>query len=81
MIPALAITRFFLNRKKEIVYMMTDPRDYKLVITLDFKMTQDERHAALRELGLRPFEYKMKHLPPGVFKIEILNAHEYDNAR
>ena len=60
---------------------MTDRPGYKMHVTLDFKMSQDERHAALRELSLRPLEYKTKHLPPGVFKVEILNAHEYDNAR
>jgi hypothetical protein len=78
--PVMGITQFLLNWKKEIVYRMTDRRGYKMVVTLDFKMTQDERHAALRELGLRPLEYKTKHLPPGVFKVEVLNAHEYDNA-
>ena len=59
---------------------MTDRRGYKMLVSLDFKMTRDKRHAALRELGLRPLEYKTKHLPPGVFKVEILNAHEYDDA-
>lgn len=78
--PVVVITRFFLNRKKGIVYTMADRRGYKMLITLDFKMTQDERHAALREIGLRPFQYKAKHLPPGVFKVEVLNADEYDNA-
>ena len=78
--PVIAITLFLLNRKKEIVYTMTDRRGYKMLITLDFKIGQDERHAALRELGLRPLEYKTRHLPPGVFKVEILNAHKYDNA-
>ena len=78
--PVVVITRFFLNRKKEIVYTMTDRRGCKMLVTLDFKMTQDGRHAALRELGLRPLEYKTKHLPPGVFKVQVLNAHEYDNA-
>jgi hypothetical protein len=59
---------------------MTDRRGYKMRVTIDFKMMQDERHAALREVGLRPLEYKTKHLPPGVFKVEVLNADEYDNA-
>ena len=59
---------------------MTDRRGYKLVITLDFKMTQDARHAALREIGLRPLDYKTRDLPPGVFKVEILNVDQYDNA-
>ena len=78
--PVVVITRFFLNRKKESVYTMTDRRGYKMLVTLDFKMTQDARHAALREIGLRPLEYKTKHLPLGVFKVEVLNAHKYDNA-
>ena len=78
--PVMCITQFFFSRKKEIVYTMTDHRGYKLVVTLDFKMSQDKRHAALRELGLRPLEYKTKHLPPGVFKVQVLNAHEYDDA-
>ena len=59
---------------------MTDRRGYKMRVILDFKLTQDERHAVLRELGLRPLEYKTKHLPPGVFKVEVLNADEHDNA-
>ena len=80
MIPVIGINRFLLSRKKEETYIMTDRRGYKMVVTLDFKMSQDERHTALRELGLRPLEYKTKHLPPGVFKVEILNAHQYDNA-
>jgi hypothetical protein len=79
--PVMGITIFFLNRKKEIVYTMTDHRGYKMLVTVDFKMAPDERHAALREIGLRPLEYKTQHLPPGVFKVEILNAHDYDNAR
>lgn len=78
--PVMGITLFFLSRKKEIVYTMTDHRGYKLVVTLDFKMSREDRHAALRELGLRPLEYKTKYLPPGVFKIQVLNAHEYDDA-
>jgi hypothetical protein len=78
--PTIVITIFMLNRTKEIVYTMTDRRDNKMLVTLDFKMTQDARHAALREIGLRPLEYKTKQLPPGVFKVEVLNAHEYDNA-
>lgn len=79
--PAVLLTRFFLNRKKEIVYTMTDSRGYRMLVTIDFKMTQDARDAALREIGLRPLEYKTKHLPSGVFKVQVLNAHEYDNAR
>jgi hypothetical protein len=78
--PVICISIFLLNRKKEIVYTMTDHLGYKLLVTLDFKMTQDERHAALREIGLRPPNYKTQHLPQGVFKVEILNAHDYDNA-
>lgn len=78
--PVIAITLFLLNRKKEIVYTMTDHRGYKVLVTLDFMMTQNARHAALRELGLRPLEYKTRHLPQGVSKVEILNAHDYDNA-
>lgn len=78
--PVMCITQFFLIRKKEIVYTMTDHRGYKLVVTLHFKMGQDERHAALRELGLRPLDYKTRDLPPGVFKVEVLNAHDYDDA-
>ena len=80
MIPIVGINRFLLNRKKTETYTMTDRRGLKMRIILDFKLTQDERHAALRELGLRPLEYKTKHLPPGVFKVEVLNAHEYDDA-
>lgn len=80
MIPVVGIHRFLLNRKKTEKYTMTDRRGYKLVVILDFKMTQDERYAALREIGLRPLEYKTRHLPPGVFKVEVLNAHEYDDA-
>jgi hypothetical protein len=80
MMPIVGISRFLLSRKKEETYTMTDHRGYKMLVTVDFKMIQDERHAALRELGLRPLEYKTKHLPPGVFKVQVLNAHEYDNA-
>jgi hypothetical protein len=80
-IPAMVACRFFLNRQKEIVYTMTDHRGYKLLVTVDFKMARDERNAALKEIGLRPPEYKTQHLPPGVFKVEILNAQDYDNAR
>lgn len=80
MIPIVCIGRFLLSLKKTETYTTTDRRGYKMVVKLDFKMGQDERHAALRELGLRPLEYKTRHLPPGVFKVEILNAHEYDNA-
>lgn len=78
--PVIATTIFFLNREKEIVYTMTDRRGFKMLVTLDFKMTQDARRAALREIGLRPLEYKTQHLPPSVFKVEILNAYQYDNA-
>ena len=78
--PAVVITLVFLHRKKDIVYTMTDHRGYKLVVTLDCTMNQDERRTALRELGLRPLEYKTKHLPKGVFKVQVMNAHEYDNA-
>lgn len=80
MIPIVGINRFLLSRKKEETYTMTDRRGYKMRVTIEFQMTQDERHAALREVGLRPLEYKTKHLPPGVFKVEVLNADEYDNA-
>ena len=80
MIPVVGINRFLLSRKKEETYTMTDRRGYKMRVTIEFQMTQDERHAALREVGLRPLEYKTKHLPPGVFKVEVLNADEYDNA-
>lgn len=80
MIPIVLISRFILSRKKTETYTMTDRRGYKLVVTLDFKMTHDERYAALTELGLWPLEYKTKHLPPGVSKVEVLNAHEYDDA-
>lgn len=76
----VGITRFVINCKKEIVYTMTDRRGYKMLVILDFKMTSDERHVALREIGLRPLEYKTKHLPSGVFKVEVLNAHKYDDA-
>jgi hypothetical protein len=79
-IPVVGTNRFLLNRKKTETYTMTDRRGYKMRVTIDFKMAQDERHAALRELGLRPLEYKTKHLPPGVFKVDVLNADEYDNA-
>ena len=37
--PVVVITRFFLNRKKEIVYTLTDHRGYKIAVTLDFKMS------------------------------------------
>lgn len=80
MIPVVGISRFLLSRKKTETYTMTDRRGYKMVVMLDFKLTQDERHAVLRELGLRPLEYKTKHLPPGVFKVEILNANHHDDA-
>jgi hypothetical protein len=80
MIPMVVISRFLLSRKKEETYTMTDHRGYKIVVILDFKMRQDERYEALKEIGLRPLEYKTHHLPSGVFKVEILNAHEYDNA-
>ena len=80
MIPIVGINRFLLSRKKTETYTMTDRRGYKMVVMLDFKLTQDERHAALRELGLRPLEYKTKYLPQGVFKVQVLNAHEYDDA-
>ena len=78
--PAVVITRFLLNRKKEIVYTMTDHRGYKIAVTLDFKMSHDERRAALREIGQRPPEHKTEHLPPGVFKVVILHGDKYDNA-
>jgi hypothetical protein len=80
MIPVVGIHRFLFNRKKTETYTMTDRRGYKMLVTLNFKLTQDERHAVLREIGLRPLEYKTEHLPPGVFKVQVLNAHEYDNA-
>lgn len=80
MLPIVGINRYLLSRKKEETYTMTDRRGYKMRVILDFKMSQDERHAALREIGLRPLEYKTKHLPLGVFKVEVLNAHEYDDA-
>lgn len=78
--PVIVITLVLFNRKKEIVYIMTDHRGYKIAVTLDFKISHDKRQAALREIGLRPPEYKTEHLPPGVFKVVILNGEKYDNA-
>ena len=80
LIQSMVITKFLIFTRRKSPTRCTVRAGYKIVATLEFRMTRDGHHAALREIGLRPLEYKTKHLPPGVFKVQVLNAHKYDNA-
>lgn len=70
----LAITSFFLSKRKSEEYIITDANLNRIKITLDIKLTDVERAHVIRT-AIQLFEKgETQSLPKGVIKIEKLQG-------